>query len=237
MDEMRWLSRHGARAVFFRDSTFTANKKWLVSFCEEKMRAGIKMKWICNSRVNTITEETIAIMRDAGLEAIYFGVESGSQRILDYYKKGTTVEQARNTFALCHKYGIATVAYFMIGAPIETRADIEETRKLAYDLKAKHTYCFIYTPLPGAELFDDFVKRGYKPDYENLVFGQAVIPIDGMYQKDLAVLQRTIAGQHRYSHTRKEKWQRRFEIISSVHSLSDIRQLAKRLTRRTGFTE
>ncbi|MFQ5964189.1 MAG: B12-binding domain-containing radical SAM protein [Candidatus Scalinduaceae bacterium] len=235
IDEMKWLSRHGARAVYFRDSTFTVNKKWLMSFCEEKMRAGIKMRWICNSRVNTITEEVIVAMRDAGLEAIYFGVESGSQRVLDYYKKGTTVEQAQKAFALCHKYGIATVAFFMIGAPIETRKDIEETRKFAHELNAKYTHCFIYTPLPGSELYDDFIKHGYKPDFEHFIFNRAVIPIDGISPKDLATIHQNIAGEFKHYPNRGELWQRRFQIINSVHSLRDILYLTGRLTRRMGF--
>ena len=237
VNEMMWLSRHGARSVFFRDSTFTVNKKWMVSFCEAKRRAGIKMRWICNSRVNTLTEDLIIAMKDAGLEAIYFGVESGSQPILDYYKKGTTVDQARHAFALCHKYGIATAAYFMIGAPIETRADIEATRKLAHELKAKYTYWFIYSPLPGSELYDDFIKRGYKPDYENFLFNQAVIPIDGISTKDLDTLNHNLMNEFKNVHTKRDVWQRRFEIMRSVHSLHDIRYLVKRLTRRVGFSD
>lgn len=235
--ELKRLSRYGARAVYFRDSTFTVNKKWLIAFCEEKKRAGIGMRWICNSRVNTLTEEVIVAMRDAGLEAIYFGVESGSQRILDYYGKGTTVEQARKAFALCHKYGIATVAFFMIGAPIETRADIEETRKLAHDLKAKYTHCYIYTPLPGSELYDEFLKHGYKPDFEHFKFNQPVIPIDGISPKELTTIQNSILEGLRHCPTRIDVWRRRFEVLRSVNSLQDIRHLGKKLSGRGGFSD
>lgn len=232
VDEMRWLTNHGARAVFFRDSTFTANKKWLMSFCETKRRAGIKMSWICNSRVNTLTEDVITTMKDAGLEAIYFGVESGSQSVLDYYNKGTTVEQARRAFALCHKYGIATVAYLMIGAPIETRQDIEESRKLAQELKAKYTYWFIYTPLPGSELYDDFIKHGYKPDYENIIYNQAVIPIDGISISELSVIRNNLVEEFKHRHSRSEIWQRRFDVVRSVSSLHDLGNLFNRIKRR-----
>lgn len=232
VNEMMWLSHHGARAVFFRDSTFTVNKKWVLSFCEAKRRAGIKMRWICNSRVNTLTEDVVIAMKDAGLEAIYFGVESGSQRVLDYYGKGTTVDQARHAFALCRKYGIATVAYFMIGAPSETRKDIEESRKLAQELKATHTHWFIYTPLPGSELYDDFMKHGYKPDYDRLIFNQPVIPLDGISTDELSTLRNNLAVEFKTHPNRARMWQRRFEIVRSVSSLSDIGNLFRKLSRR-----
>jgi radical SAM superfamily enzyme YgiQ (UPF0313 family) len=235
VDEMRWLARRGARSVYFRDSTFNANKKWMREFCEAKRRAGVKMRWLCNSRVDTLTDEQLGLMAEAGLEALYFGVESGSQRILDYYNKGITVDQVREAFALCRRHKVATAAYFMIGAPIETRADVEESRRLARELAAKYTYWFIYTPLPGAPLYDDFVKLGYKPDFEHFVFNRATIPVGDMSPQELETVHRQLLAEFRRTTTRSGVWRRRFEILRAVRSWRDVRQLGRKLAGRLGL--
>ena len=235
VDEMRWLARHGARSVYFRDSTFNANKKWIRDFCEAKRRSGLRMRWLCNSRADTLNEDQLAAMAEAGLEALYFGVESGSQRVLDYYNKGTTVEQIRQAFALCHKYGVATAAYFMIGAPIETRADIEESRKLAHEINARYTYWFIYTPLPGSPLYDDFLELGYEPDFENLVFNRATVPVGDLSCEELEAIHHQLVAEFRRTTTRGDVWRRRLEILRSIRSWSDVRHLGAKLARRLGL--
>jgi len=237
VDEMRYLARRGARSVYFRDSTFNANKKWVREFCEAKRRAGVTMRWLCNSRVDTLTDEQLGLMAGAGLEALYFGVESGSQRVLDYYNKGVTVEQTREAFALCRKHGIATAAYFMVGAPVETRADIEESRRLAHELGAKYTYWFIYTPLPGAPLYDDFVERGYRPDFENFVFSRATIPVGDMTPQELETIHRQLVAEFQRKATLGEVWRRRLEVLGAVRSWRDVRFLGHKVATRLGLAK
>jgi len=236
-EEMAWLARRGARSVYFRDSTFTANKKWTREFCEAKQRLGLKTRWICNSRVDTLNEEVVATMREAGLEAMYFGVESGSQRVLDHYAKGTTIEQTRQAFALCHKYGVATAAYFMIGAPIETRADIEASRQLARDLGAKYTYWFIYTPLPGSEMYDEFLQLGYSPDFERYVFNRASIPVGDIAPQELEAIHHSLVAEFRRKVTRDEVWHRRLDLLRSINSWRDVRHLGRKVFRRLGLVK
>jgi len=236
VEEMRYLAHRGARAVFFRDSTFNVRKSWVQDFCEAKRRAGIDLRWICNSRVDTLDEEQIVLMREAGLEALYFGVESGSQRILDYYDKGTTAEQAREAFALCHKHGVATAANFMIGAPIETRADIEQSRRLARELNAKYTPWFIYTPLPGADLYDEFLKLGFQPDFDRLIFNRASVPVGDLTCEELEAAHRSLVAEFRRQPSRADVWRRRLEMLSSVHSLSDVGHLGKKLVEHFGHS-
>jgi len=231
-DELDWLARHGARSVYFRDSTFNANKKWLRELCEAKARHGNRMRWLCNSRVDTLNEEQLEMMADVGLEALYFGVESGSQRVLDYYNKGVTVDQVREAFALCHKHHVATAAFFMIGAPMETRADIEESRRLAHELNAKYTYWFIYSPLPGAPLWDDFIERGYEPDFDNFVFNRATIPVGDLSCAELEATHKELVAEFKRTPTRGDVWRRRFEILRSVRSPRDLCHLGSKLLHR-----
>jgi len=235
VEEMRWMARHGARSVFWRDSTFTMNRKWVLEFCEAKRRAGLKTRWICNSRVNLLTEDLLLAMRDAGLEALYFGVESGSQRILDYYNKGITVDQVRQAFALCHKHKVETAAYFMLGAPSETREDIEQSRRLAREINAKYTYWFIYTPVPGSEMYDDFLRLGYRPDFDRLLFNRATLPLEDMTTAEIEALHAELCAEFAHRPTRGEIWRRRFDIIRSVRTMRDARRVGARLARRLGL--
>ena len=235
VEEVRYLARRGARSIYFRDSTFTANRKWVREFCEAKLKAGVKTRWLCNTRADSVDEELIVLMKRAGLEALYFGVESGSQRILDYYNKGTTVEQVRRAFDLCHKHGIATAAFFMIGAPIETRDDIEQSRTLARQLRATYTYWFIYTPLPGSPLYEESVADGEVPNFEDFVFNRATMAVGDLSPEDLEAIHRELLAEFTRQPTRADVWRRRLEILRSVRSPRDLRHLAHRFARKLGL--
>jgi radical SAM superfamily enzyme YgiQ (UPF0313 family) len=235
VDEMAWLARHGARSVYFRDSTFNVKKRWVEEFCEAKRKKGLKTRWICNSRADTIDDDHLAMMADAGLEAVYFGVESGSQRVLDAYGKGTSVEQIRDAFDICHRHGVATAAYFMIGAPNETREDIELSRKLARELNARYTYWFIYSPLPGCEMYDDFLGLGFQPDFENQMFSRASIPVGDMSCEELEAIHHELVREFQRIPSRADVWRRRLEMLRGVRTWRDVRHLGGRLARRLGL--
>jgi len=99
-------------------------------------------------------------MQEAGLKMIAFGVESGSQRILDYYKKGIAVYDTERAFALCRERGIGTHAFIMIGAPIETERDIEATIALLERIKPNSVSPSITTPAPGTALYEEALRAG-----------------------------------------------------------------------------
>ena len=92
-------------------------------------------------------------MKDCGLSHISFGVESGSQDILNFYRKGITVNQIINAFNMCHKLKIKTFAYFMIGAPMETKEDLNLTWKLIKRIKPDGLDMFTTTPYLGNDLY------------------------------------------------------------------------------------
>jgi len=171
-------------------------------------------------------------MKRAGLEALYFGVESGSQRVLDYYNKRMTVDQVRKAFELCHKHHIATAAFFMIGAPIETREDIERSRTLARQLRAKYTYWYIYTPTPGSPLYEETLVEGEEPNFEDFVFNRATMTVGDMTPADLEAMHRELVAEFTRTPTRADVWRRRLKILCSVRSLRDLRHVASRLAAK-----
>jgi anaerobic magnesium-protoporphyrin IX monomethyl ester cyclase len=146
-------SRRRVEAIWIVDDTFTVNKNHVAKIAE--LLRKYDMIWGCQSRVDTIDRPTIEIMKRCGCVQMDFGVESGSQRILDdVIGKKTKIEQVRKAFALAREYGIRTLANFMIGLPTETKEDLQATKKLAESIKADVYVFSIATPLPGTRLYE-----------------------------------------------------------------------------------
>lgn len=157
VDEIESYYSKGITRFFFLDENFTVYTPHLKSICEEIRQRNMKISWYTQARVNTIDEEKIKILKDAGCTELKFGVESGSQRILtDIYNKGITLDQIRKAFALCQKYGLLATAYIMIGAPTETKEDFEATLRLLQEIEPDGIHVSITTILPNTQLYDKF---------------------------------------------------------------------------------
>lgn len=149
----RLIKSYGIDSFYFFDDTLTINKKWVQDFCSLKLKKGIKLKWGCQSRVDTITEDIIRMMSEAGCLQIDFGVESGSQKVLDAIKKGTTTEDAERAFTLCRKFKIRPYASIMVGNPEEEEEDVFLTAKLLKRIRPVYTSVCYTQPMPGSRLY------------------------------------------------------------------------------------
>ena len=139
------------------DDTLTTSKERTLEFCN-KVKP-LNVTWDCDSRV-TIDKEMIQAMKDSGCKKIAFGVESGSQKILQLVKKGITISQIKDCFKMCHEVGMETSAFFMIGAhPDETLEDLEQTKKLIKEIKPDFITASIAVPYPGTELREQMEKK------------------------------------------------------------------------------
>ena len=140
-------------AVWFEDDTITFKKDWIVEFCDSIMRNKIKIGWSCNSRIDTVDEGLLKIMKKANCRQIRYGVESGSQKVLDGdFKKGTKIDRVKDIFDMTRKIGIKTYSYVMIGGRFETLDSINETRRFLKDISPNHIQLAITTPLPETRL-------------------------------------------------------------------------------------
>lgn len=150
----------GINEFYFIDDLFTNNKKRLIDICDYIKNKNLKIKFDIISRVNTIDEDMIRSLKDAGCRSIGFGVESGVQRILNRIKKGITLEQAEKAFKTAKKHKMDTVAFFMIGHPGETADDIRQTIKFAKILNPNYAWFYITIPNPNTELYKEGLERG-----------------------------------------------------------------------------
>jgi len=153
VDELEWLrDSHGADAFSFYDDTFTLDKKRALKICEEIKNRKIGIPWDCQTRVSTVSKEMLAKMREANCQQVFFGVESGCQKILDAVNKGTTVEQNTAAIKLAKKAGLFVAVSVMVGYPGETRDMLEQTIDLLRKAEPDDAYICVATPYPGTEL-------------------------------------------------------------------------------------
>jgi len=162
----------GPRPFLFRDDTLPMlGLEWFEGLGRAMTAAGlIGRRWSCQSRVDLITRELLTVMKQAGCQGIAFGVESGSQRVLDFYQKKIKVEDTIRAFDLCREFGIGTHAFMMLGAPIETREDLAATVALVRRIKPNSISTSFTTPAPGSKLYLDFSVDGRCPyaSYEDV---------------------------------------------------------------------
>jgi len=178
MDEIDILvKRYGIKDMTFYDETFTMFRDRNLQLCDELIRRKYDLVWAANARADCLDEEMLKKMKAAGCWRLLFGIESGSQRVLDIMKKGITLEQTRNAVKMTKEAGIEAHGTMIFGIPGETYEEGLETIKFACDLDLDYAAFSSLALFPGTEVFNmvsgdeefDFedhsaLKVGYVPD-------------------------------------------------------------------------
>ena len=162
VDEYEYLRELGFKHVRIVDDAMTISKRRMYQLAEELNTRKLDMTWQCESRVDGITKEFLKKMKEAGLVEVQFGVESGSQRVLDSINKQISLEQIINAFKWCYEVGIRATTNIIIGLPSDDENSICDTLRLAeriieYGGFVTSSVC---TPFPGTPLLNDRVKYG-----------------------------------------------------------------------------
>jgi len=156
--ELEYYRSKGIREVYFRDDTFFVDKDRDRRISEEIIARKIDISWLCNTRVDMVERDLFKLARDAGCHTVKLGIESGVQRILDGVKKGYSIEQGLEAFAVLNDIGIRTHAHVMLGMPDETEDTIRETIRYVVSLNPTTVTFGICTPYPGTPLYNQLVK-------------------------------------------------------------------------------
>jgi radical SAM superfamily enzyme YgiQ (UPF0313 family) len=160
-DEIQACLDLGIEEFYFVDDTFNITNQRVIELCDEILRRGQKLRWTVRFRVKGTNRELLTKMKAAGCQRIQFGVEQGTEEGLLRLKKDVTVKEIEHAFALCREIGIHTVAYFMIGTPVErTREDVMDT--IAYSIRLDPDFVMynVLTPFPGTTLYDEGLRDG-----------------------------------------------------------------------------
>jgi len=135
MNDIKYVTSLGARGIWFREDNFTVNNKRLENLCNQIIKNNIKIEWGCETRVDTVDDGLMKLMKKSGCRGFYIGVEHLTQRMLDVFNKGTTVEQIVKFFNSAHKHGINTAASMIVNHPEETKKDKTERERLLKIIK------------------------------------------------------------------------------------------------------
>ncbi|MBK8572898.1 MAG: B12-binding domain-containing radical SAM protein [Holophagaceae bacterium] len=186
--EMRLLrERHGLTYFSFRDDTFTANRDRVLKLMDGIQGSGLHPLWNCQSRVNLVDEDRLVAMKRAGCEFMQFGVEHGSERVLQLLDKGTNLRHARRALDLVRKVGMNLGIYLITGIPGETWADVEESATFIRDTRPSDCQISPLALYPGTRMFDQYRAEGriQKDFYRASGDAEIFARVDGHTEKAL----------------------------------------------------
>lgn len=161
VEELKWLKRDfGLENFVFFDDTISLNMDRASAIFRLMAKHGLGLKFGMCTRVDRINEEMIRSAKAAGCVEAGFGIESGSQKVLDACKKGITIAQIRDAIRICKAHDIKTMASVVLGLPGETEDTIKETFRLMEELDPYYCQYATAVPFPGTEMFSMLKERG-----------------------------------------------------------------------------
>jgi anaerobic magnesium-protoporphyrin IX monomethyl ester cyclase len=162
VDELEYLhNTYGADEFTFYDDAFTVNQSRVEEICREIHNRKLRITWDCGTRVDMVTRDLLQKMREAGCIAVWFGVEAGSQRVIDAMKKGFTPNKTKKAFKLAKEAGLMTIASVVLGFPGETLESAWETINFVEEINPDDIGYYIATPYPGTPMADYVKKMGW----------------------------------------------------------------------------
>jgi anaerobic magnesium-protoporphyrin IX monomethyl ester cyclase len=156
----KFYRQYGSTEMMFWDDSFTLKKERVIQFCQEYKKSNIPIPWKAQTRVNLIDYELVKNMRDAGCSTLYFGIESGSQRVLDIIDKQITIEQIHKAINVVERVGLTWACSFIFGVPGDTVEDMQKTLTLMKQINPSNISLLSFTPFPATEFYDfESVKK------------------------------------------------------------------------------
>jgi radical SAM superfamily enzyme YgiQ (UPF0313 family) len=161
LDEIHYMvNEFGTRGIYFINDNFTIKRNETLQLCNLLRKSDLDLEWVCDTRTDLVNKELLERMHDAGCKAIWFGVESGSPRILKRINRTITLEQTENAFRLCKDVGISVACSFMLGFPDETLEDLEATRRFADKLDPDWCQFNVFIAYPDSSLYQEMLQTG-----------------------------------------------------------------------------
>jgi len=165
-DEVEHLvDKYKAKQVVFSDDELAFNRKFVYGFVKELKERGLDVPFSCGSRVDHVDKKYLEFLYNNGCNALYFGVESGSQLTIDRIGKKITLKQAENVFKWVKELkGFASGA-FILGFPWETIDDMKKTVEFAIKLDPSYAQFTVLTPYPGTPLYSYALQHNLIEDW------------------------------------------------------------------------
>ena len=163
------LVDRGARHINFLDDLFTVRKQRVIDLCHAFIERGFTFSWSCNSHPNLLDFATMQLMRRAGCWQIAYGIESGSQRVLDVVKREVRIDRMRETLRMTRAAGIRAKGYLMLGHPTEGIDSLDETAAFLSTVELDFCQITKFTPYPGTPAYPTIHDHGtFVEDWERM---------------------------------------------------------------------
>ena len=153
-----YIDHYGIRAFGIQDDIFTMSKTRLKYMLGQMKKLQVRFR--CHGRAGLDTEDTYAMLADAGCSQVAWGIESGSQKMLDKMNKAVQVQDNHDVIRWAKKYGIDSRAFFVLGFPGETAETLEETRRFIEAADPDQYFVSNFVPYPGTDVWNDPEKYG-----------------------------------------------------------------------------
>lgn len=160
LEEIKTIADDGYHTVIFVDDNFLADNKRAEKIVDGIIKENLDLEMWAEGRVTSADENLYKKMKKAGFKALSFGIEAGTQEVLDFYDKNITLPQIKNAISLSRKVGFYTHGSFILGAPIETKKHLEDTIKFAQTLPLDLASFFVLEYCAGSPLWEEAIKSG-----------------------------------------------------------------------------
>lgn len=177
------INQYGIKEIHIEDDCFTFDRAHVINICKEIIKKKLDFIWSLPNgiRIDTITDELIAIMKQAGCYQVGLGIESSDNRTLERVNKNLNINTIKNAINIIKKNKLEIRAFYMIGFPEEKKEQIQNTLNFAKKLDTDFAVFGICAPIPGSKYFDDYFKEA---DYEKIEWGK-ITYYNGYYSKYL----------------------------------------------------
>lgn len=183
--------KYGIRGMHIIDSNFILNKKRVRDICTLLKEEKLDFSWSCLARVNLVTPEILGLMKEAGCWRIDYGLESGSQSVLNTINKGITLEQSKQAVKWAKEAGLRVRGFFMLGNPTDTPETIRQTIDFAKSLDIDMFHFTFYSCFPGSTMYKDIRAYGeYKENWEEMSLWKPTFIPRGMTEEELLRFQK-----------------------------------------------
>lgn len=152
--EIEDIVSYGYDALWIADDLFTLDAQFLKNFCIRLIEENLQISWSCLSRIDSVTDEIVKLMKKAGCSKVYFGIESGNDDVLKLMNKKLNTATVRRGVDVFHHNCIDCAGFFIVGYPGETVETIEETFDFALSLGLNEISFNVPYPLPGSKLYE-----------------------------------------------------------------------------------
>lgn len=227
--EVEWLHSLGCRTTLaFGDDEFLAQRQRAVAIARGLVERGYRYQWGISARIELVDAEVLEELASAGCHQIFFGIESGSDRVRRRLRRRSSVAEVERKIDLCVEHGIVPIASFMVGIPFETLEDARETLGLMRRINTYRVQLSVFTPLIGTPVYERAADYGIHLDSAaaehasvNIDVGTVVHSTDHLSREEIREL--WLEGQG--------------VVMARYREVADYEELQKAARRRRGYGE